>query len=46
VTLEALGERLGISKERVRQIEGAALAKLRRALEARVGDPVAAGYVS
>lgn len=45
VTLEALGERLGISKERVRQIEGAALAKLRRALEARVGDPVAAGYV-
>ena len=45
-TLEALGETLGISKERVRQIEGAALAKLRRALEARVGDPVAAGYVS
>jgi RNA polymerase sigma-32 factor len=45
VTLEALGERLGISKERVRQIEGAALAKLRRALEARVGDPVEAGYV-
>src|SRR5690606_26942757 len=46
VTLEALGERLGISKERVRQIEGNALAKLRRALIARVGDPVAAGYVS
>ncbi|MBL8531945.1 MAG: RNA polymerase factor sigma-32 [Hyphomonadaceae bacterium] len=45
VTLEALGERLGISKERVRQIEGNALAKLKRALEARVGDPVAAGYV-
>jgi RNA polymerase sigma-32 factor len=45
MTLEALGERLGISKERVRQIEGAALAKLRRALEERVGDPVAAGYV-
>jgi RNA polymerase sigma-32 factor len=45
VTLEALGEKLGISKERVRQIEGAALAKLRRALEARVGDPVEAGYV-
>src|SRR5690606_5690177 len=44
-TLEALGERLGISKERVRQIEGAALEKLRRALIARVGDPVAAGYV-
>jgi RNA polymerase sigma-32 factor len=46
VTLEALGERLGISKERVRQIEGNALEKLRRALIARVGDPVAAGYVS
>lgn len=46
VTLEALGERLGISKERVRQIEGYALEKLRRALIARVGDPVAAGFVS
>lgn len=45
VTLEALGVRLGISKERVRQIEGSALEKLRRALIARVGDPVAAGYV-
>lgn len=45
VTLEALGARLGISKERVRQIEGNALAKLKRALEARIGDPVAAGYV-
>ncbi|MEZ5959224.1 MAG: RNA polymerase factor sigma-32 [Hyphomonadaceae bacterium] len=45
VTLEALGARLGISKERVRQIEGNALEKLRRALIARVGDPVAAGYV-
>jgi hypothetical protein len=29
----------------VRQIEGNALEKLRRALIARVGDPVAAGYV-
>lgn len=45
VTLEALGQRLGISKERVRQIEGSALEKLRRALIERVGDPVAAGYV-
>ncbi|MBI3438998.1 MAG: RNA polymerase factor sigma-32 [Proteobacteria bacterium] len=45
VTLEALGERLGVSKERVRQIEGAALAKLKRALIARVGDPAEAGYV-
>ena len=33
-TLEALGERLGISKERVRQIENRALDKLRKALGA------------
>jgi len=45
VTLESLGKRLGISKERVRQIESAALEKLRRALLARVGDPIAAGFV-
>jgi RNA polymerase sigma-32 factor len=45
MTLEALGERLGISKERVRQIEGNALSKLKRALLARVGDPVEAGFV-
>jgi RNA polymerase sigma-32 factor len=32
VTLEALGQRLGISKERVRQIEANALNKLKRAL--------------
>jgi RNA polymerase sigma-32 factor len=32
VTLESLGDRLGISKERVRQIESRALGKLRRAL--------------
>ncbi|MGO9134499.1 MAG: RNA polymerase factor sigma-32 [Methylovirgula sp.] len=31
-TLEALGDKLGISKERVRQIENRALEKLRRAL--------------
>lgn len=44
-TLESLGERLGISKERVRQIESGALEKLRRALLSRVGDPIEAGYV-
>ncbi len=46
ITLEALGRRMGISKERVRQIEHQALKKLRRALLDRVGDPVAAGLVS
>jgi RNA polymerase sigma-32 factor len=45
VTLESLGKRLGISKERVRQIEHHALKKLRCALIKRVGDPVAAGLV-
>ncbi|MGF1454890.1 MAG: RNA polymerase factor sigma-32 [Alphaproteobacteria bacterium] len=43
VTLESLGRRMGISKERVRQIEHQALRKLRRALVDQVGDPVAAG---
>jgi RNA polymerase sigma-32 factor len=31
-TLESLGDRLGISKERVRQIENRAIEKLKRAL--------------
>ncbi|MCA3649829.1 MAG: RNA polymerase factor sigma-32, partial [Methylobacterium sp.] len=31
-TLEALGSKLGISKERVRQIENRALEKLKKAL--------------
>jgi RNA polymerase sigma-32 factor len=39
-TLENLGERLGISKERVRQIESRALTKLRAALEK--GNPAMA----
>ncbi len=45
VTLEALGKQLGISKERVRQIEHQALKKLKRALEERVGDPQESGLV-
>jgi RNA polymerase sigma-32 factor len=32
-TLESLGEELGLSKERVRQLEAAAFAKMRRTLE-------------
>ena len=34
-TLESLGHELGLSKERVRQLEAAASAKMRRSLEAR-----------
>lgn len=42
VTLESLGARLGISKERVRQIENRALKKLRRALMERYPPEAAA----
>jgi len=37
-TLETLGRELGISKERVRQLETRALAKLRRSMVALAGD--------
>jgi RNA polymerase sigma-32 factor len=43
VTLESLGDRLGISKERVRQIEGRALGKLRRALARFKEEPLRVG---
>ncbi|MEK7876608.1 MAG: sigma factor-like helix-turn-helix DNA-binding protein, partial [Pseudomonadota bacterium] len=39
LTLEAVGRRLGLSRERVRQIEGAGLKKLRALLTARGVDP-------
>jgi RNA polymerase sigma-32 factor len=45
VTLEALGHELGLSKERVRQIEHQALGKLRRALVRIVGDPEESGLI-
>jgi RNA polymerase sigma-32 factor len=45
MTLEALGVRMGISKERVRQIEHQALKKLRAALIKKVGDPEASGLL-
>lgn len=45
VTLEVLGKRLGISKERVRQIEHQALNKLRKTLTKIVGDPERAGLI-
>jgi RNA polymerase sigma-32 factor len=41
-TLEELGVRLGISKERVRQIEHRALQKLKAALMRRINDPIEA----
>ncbi|MEO1328803.1 MAG: RNA polymerase factor sigma-32 [Pseudomonadota bacterium] len=37
-TLEALGQELGLSKERVRQLEAQALKKMRNALEGQVGS--------
>jgi len=37
-TLESLGEELGLSKERVRQLEAAAFAKLKRSLETRTRE--------
>ena len=40
VTLEMLGDKLGISKERVRQIENRALSKLRRELSRLQGDDI------
>ena len=46
LTLAALGERLGISKERVRQIEHEAMGKLRESITRDVGDPVVAGLIS
>ena len=46
VTLQTLGVALGISKERVRQIEHQALKKLKIAILREVGDPIAAGLVS
>ncbi|MFN7180437.1 RNA polymerase factor sigma-32 [Hyphomonas sp.] len=45
MTLEALGQELGVSKERVRQIEMQAMMKLRRALEKLVGDPEESGLL-
>ena len=45
VTLEVLGKRLGISKERVRQIEHQALNKLKKTLTKMVGDPEKAGLI-
>lgn len=44
-TLEALGQILGISKERVRQIETVALGKLKSALVDRLGDPGESGLI-
>ncbi len=44
-TLEALGRKMGVSKERVRQIEHQAMKKLKAALIKRVGDPEASGLI-
>ena len=39
VTLEALGRELGVSKERVRQLEQRAMFKLKASIERKVSDP-------
>lgn len=39
-TLESLGVKLGLSKERVRQLEAQALKKMKKRLESRYGDAV------
>lgn len=44
-TLEDIGAEIGVSKERVRQIEAIALGRMRSWIQAQVGDPVAAGLV-
>jgi RNA polymerase sigma factor (sigma-70 family) len=35
MTLESIGQRMGVTRERVRQIEASALQKLRRQIEVR-----------
>ena len=37
-TLESLGDELGLSKERIRQVEAAAFAKMRRSLEDQTNE--------
>nr|MCU0803002.1 RNA polymerase factor sigma-32 [Paracoccaceae bacterium] len=37
-TLESLGEELGLSKERVRQLEAAAFAKMKRNIESQTRE--------
>ena len=44
-TLESLGKKMGVSKERVRQIEHQAMKKLKAALIKRVGDPQESGLI-
>lgn len=44
-TLASLGSRMGVSKERIRQIEAQALAKLKAAILGRVRDPRGSGLI-
>jgi len=46
VTLQQLGTKFGISKERVRQIENRALEKMKTAITEKIDDPIAATSLS
>jgi RNA polymerase primary sigma factor len=41
-TLEEIGDKLGVTRERIRQLQNEALSKLRRQLRTREGWPLAA----
>ena len=45
MTLESLGRELGISKERVRQIECQAFGKMRASISERGGHPLDSGLL-
>lgn len=45
-TLSCLGKHLGISKERVRQVEAIAMDKLKRLILSDVGEPIKAGLLN
>lgn len=45
VTLEMLGDKMGVTRERIRQLEKAALSKMRRVLELKEKKPASVGLI-